>query len=212
MAIDDKQKEKLMRERLSLFKPSDLIHIAICVGSAVLCVIGIFKADSAPPIVVCSLTGLFFLAGIPLLFWIRSKGYKPDYVTKHELFVKNGKKNKHSPEVIEKWTGELIAFWTAHYDRTKIEMAFKGKLLVCLDEYKISVWGKFVHGYAGRGIAVIGWREPNGIAYAKSLFRHEMSHHILEYFTVWNETLHHKIFIEKGLEGIGKLEDSVRGK
>ena len=76
--------------------------------------------------------------------------------------------------------------------------ALAGITIFCLDVEKLSVWGRFVRGYTNGSDITIGWRDSE---YAKSLFRHELSHCILlRGGKGLDETTHHQIFAEKGLK------------
>ena len=196
-----------------VFSPLDILAPwAICLVSAALCVWGAVVAKSSAPRFVSLVTGVVFLAGIALWYLVRSNARKPDLTTKEGIGVIWGKFNKPSRQMVELWTNELRDFWMARtVSPTHEEVAsftitpwtlvrsLKDLTVICHDADHFSFWGRMVSGYAyGRDVA-IGFKPPD-MVYTDNLFRHEVSHHILDAAGVpWDEAKHHKIFQDAGL-------------
>lgn len=183
-----------------MFTWLDLVApIGICCLAAFLCYLGFRKSKKIPPKLVCAITGGFFLAFIPLWYVVRDQKIEPDYTSGYGLEVVQGVKNKCEKKQIDEWSKWLIDLWSGHYDVTCVRTSLKGKLVVCVDEEKLSVLGRAVRGYSHGRFSVVGW---NGkISYAESLFKHEVSHQIIGSCVMpFHEEEHHKLFKEKGLE------------
>jgi len=190
-------------ERTWIFTPLDLLAPwAVCLGSAALCIYAALagKVMGGSPVVakiIAFAVAALFLAGIPLWYFVRSRFRKFDLKTKHGLYVVHGQKNKPPLHDVETWTDELIFFWRSKDIGVSVP-ALAGITIFCLDVEKLSVWGRFVRGYTNGSDITIGWRDSE---YAKSLFRHELSHCILlRGGKGWDENTHHQIFAEKGLK------------
>jgi len=182
-----------------MFSWFDIITpIGTAVLATVLCVLGIIKSDKLAPKLVSLITMMVFIAAVPLVYAVRYKSLKVDYTTTYGLGVIQGTLNKCEESVVQQWENELINFWVAFYPN--VGTALDGKKLLCLDEEKInlSVAERFVRGYSTSTVAVIGWRD---ISYARSLFRHEVSHLILGAMGVpWDEKIQHDEMISYGLK------------
>lgn len=184
-----------------MFTWLDLIApIGVCLGSAALCLWAAIKGkakDRKVAVAISIATGVLFLAGIPAWYIVRGQMLKPDYTTSYGLDVVQGKLNKCEEPWVNEHTKWLIDFWSKHYDPAKVNESVKGKLLVCLDEEKLTVWGRFVRGYSQGKFSVIGW---NGkLTYSESLLKHELSHQIVMPFVPYSEEGHHQLFKEKKL-------------
>jgi hypothetical protein len=147
---------------------------------------------------ICIITGVVFAATIPAWYLVRNSGLKPDYMTGNGLEVVQGKKNKCLRADTESWTDETIKFWVAYYKLECVKKAIREGILVCRDEEKLSDFGKAFRGYSTGKAIVVGWNgKPE---YTKSLFIHELSHHILYFCEVpMSEKQHHEVFKTKGL-------------
>lgn len=182
-----------------MFQWLDLVApIGVSIVSVFLCVWGLTKAKVTGAKVACVACGLAFLAFTPAWYGLRCSGLTPDYTSMHGLKVVKGEKNLCSRELVEGWTSELITFWDEHC--TNVAPALQDKLVVCRDEEKIGVMGRWVRGYTTGSTAVIGW---NGkIGYTKSLFRHELSHIIamIACNKPYDEDAQHAYFKEVGLK------------
>ncbi|MBV6343783.1 hypothetical protein, partial [Candidatus Magnetobacterium casense] len=98
-----------------------------------------------------------------------------------------------------------IGFWekSAGAPRENQLVWLSGLMVHFLDEEKLSVMGRFVRGYSTGvgGVAVIG-RRDNDAKYVWNLFKHEVSHVILNGFGMpLDEKVHHEKF------AVLKLED-----
>lgn len=189
-------------ERTWVFTPLDLLAPwAVCLGSAALCIYAALagKVMGGSPVVAKIITfavAAVFLAGIPLWYFVRSRVRKYDLKTRHGLYVVLGQKNKPTLASVESWTDDLFDFWRSKNVGVSAT-TLAGLTVFCLDAEKLSIWGRFVRGYSTWSDITIGWRDAE---YVRSLFRHELSHHILyRAGQGWDETKHHQIFAETGL-------------
>ena len=174
-----------------MFSYFDLITpIGTAILASVLCIYAVTKAKDTAAKVISLLTMLVFLLSVPAVYWIRYASLRSDYKTTRGLGVVQGKVNTCQKEVVQVWEDELVKFWTPFFP--KATESLKNKKLICKDEEKLSITGleRFFRGYSTGTTAVIGWKD---LAYAKSLFRHEVSHLILmEMDIAPDEAVHHQ--------------------
>jgi len=200
----------MKKERLWVFTKLDLIiPWGTGIGAAVLCTLaaiyGVPMADGvAVARTISILTGLVFLASIPIWYFVRSRLRKYHYKTVHGLYVIQGNVNRPKLEEVEAWTVELLNHWAGaawtRPDGTKVLVgnhipseAIEGKTVFFRDEEKLSVWGRWVRAYAETEDVVIGWAAR--VDYVHGLFLHELSHLVLlAAGEPWDETWHHSIF------------------
>jgi hypothetical protein len=179
-----------------MFTWLDLIApIGTAVVAAVLCTLGVIKAKKLPPKIISAATGIVFLASIPAWYLIRSSGLKPDYTTSSGVEVKNGKHDQCSKDKVEANIKWLSTFWSKHY--TSFNQPLKGVLLVCLDEEKLTTFGRLVRGYSFGKYAVVGWNGKQ--SYTDSLVKHELSHFLVGRVDTkrpFDEAVHHAYFKE----------------
>lgn len=196
-----------------VFTPLDLIAPwLICLASAGLCAWGAVVA-TGPGRWVSAATGVVFLLGI-VAFYVIRYGYRlPDFVTAEGVAIVWGHQNKPSKELVEMWIKGLKDFWTSKVVQPvhepisaqltvtpwAIERALKDLTVICYDADHFSFWGRMVTGYAyGKDIG-IGFKGVD-MNYTASLFRHEVSHHILDAVgVIWDEERHHRVFKDVGL-------------
>ena len=178
-----------------MFTWLDLIApIGIGVVATVLCTWGALKAATSQAKIVCIITGSVFLSSIPIVYAIRYSGLIPDYRTTYGIQVKQGDKNRCVKEDIDKWSSWTVNFWSKQEACKDAEVdSLQGLLVVCRDEEKLSVLGRYVRGYQQYNVIVVGY---NGkLAYTESLYKHELSHYIVYKCGVeWNEQVHHDLF------------------
>lgn len=175
------------------FTPLDLLApIGICLGAAALCFVGGILPKEAPLAarIISIATGVLFLCGIPLWYFVRGKMLKPDFSTKHGLRIKLGKEvNRPTVEAIEKWTDDAVAFWANRVDRNnrglkqqskeEIYNNINGVLVVFVDRAKLTKMQYVMAGYTdGYSEIFIGYKSKPADRTEK-LFRHELSHVIL---------------------------------
>jgi len=174
-----------------MFSYFDLITpIGTAILASVLCIYAVTKAKDTAAKAVSLATMLVFLLTVPAVYWIRYASLKADYKTTRGLGVIQGKLNTCQQEVVQVWEDELMTFWTPFF--AKASESLKNKKLICKDEEKLSIskFDMFFRGYSNGYTAVIGWKD---IAYAKSLFRHEVSHLILTEMNIpYDEAVHHQ--------------------
>jgi len=204
------QEIQLMPYSRKLFQPLDLLApIGICAGAFTLCLIAAITA-SGPGRWVSAATGAVFLLGIPAWYWIRCKATKIDFITKHNISIVLGKlNNKQGKATIEQWTEELISFWISvsliRDDRpvvpsmAEVTKSISGLTGLFLDQERLGTLGRTVRGYSWGSMFAVGML-PNDPGYVKSIFRHEVSHHVLDKCG-WpmNEAAHHVMFQKVGL-------------
>jgi len=181
-----------------MFQLLDLVApIGIAAVSVFLCAWALTKAETSGARAACILCGIVFTSSIPAWYIVRYRARKADYVSTHRLRVRQGKLNRCERPVVEAWTEELIDLWASHCQGAA--KAIRDKLLVCVDQEKLSAAGRWVRGYSVGYAAVVGW--DGKLEYTKSLFRHEMSHIIASEACglPWNEKVHHEKFKEVGL-------------
>lgn len=184
-----------------MFTPIDLIFPwGICVIAVGLClwaaIKGKAKDRTAMRIATLGTAAVFVLA-IPGWYIARGILNNPDYVSSYGIEVVQGKINKCKQRDIDSWSEWVVNFWSSHYDTKKVQQSLKGKKLVCLDMEKIPTLTRYVRGVSHGRMSAIGW---NGeIEYTRSLFIHEMSHHIVDQFIPYDEQGHHNFFKEKNL-------------
>lgn len=166
--------------------------------AAALCIWAVIVAKNVPAKIVSAITGLCFIALIPIFYWVRADKTEYVYKTEQGVGVVVGKKNKCEKPDVEKEVQWVIDFWSKHYDASKVADSLKGKRLFCIDDAEFTVYGRWVRGVSFGNSAVVGWNgKPE---HTVSLIRHELSHLVLGGVgEVWNEDVHHKIFEEKGL-------------
>jgi hypothetical protein len=199
-----------------VFSPLDLIAPwFVCLLTAGLCFWGMVKALTVPGngvgAGISGGVGLVFLLAIPAYYWVRADTRNPAFCI-DTMGVIWGKINKPSKEMVSAWLEELTTFWLQKSvrplsDQTvrvtiiqpTIDRALSGLAVICHDTDHFSIFGRMVCGYSfGRDVA-IGYKPP-GMDYTASLFRHEVSHHILDAAgVVGDEERHHRIFKEVGL-------------
>ena len=204
-----------------LFRPLDLaIPLGSCLLAAVLCVLGAVKATTTPARIVCILTGVVFLAGLAGWYLIRWAATRHDFQTVHGIFVRRGKLNRPEKALIEKWTDALLEFWATTevakvYRLTPVDTArvISGVWAFFYDESRkevprSGVVKAFVVGYAWPwAIGICHPQVPVGgnaqkldKSYVQSLFRHELSHVIIELQTgIRGEEQQHSIFKDSQL-------------
>jgi hypothetical protein len=139
---------------------------------------GVLKADRIPAKITCVILILMFIAASVGWFVLRASGLKPVYFTEYNMGVVPGKVNTCPKDLINPAEVEAIAFWDKHYDRTCIAAAIPRVTLICKDEEAISTLTRLVRGYYNGVALVVGYNgKPS---YTKSLYIHELSHHIVE--------------------------------
>lgn len=203
-----------------LFKPIDLIApIGVCLISVALCIWGAVVALDIAAKCVSIATGVVFAAGPVVWYWMRRDYIRHDFQTIHGLFVRCGKENRPSKEHVEKWTDELLRFWpTTELAKVyplsgpDVARAVDGVWAIFYDEEKLLVRRPggamgFVYGYARpteigiRRAPTIAGR-PIDEAATRALFRHELSHVVVEkQVRITGEAEHHKIFQDVKLGG-----------
>jgi len=199
----------MTRERIWVFSYLDLIAPwGVALAAAALCayaaIHGVADGNPIAAKVVSIATGIVFLAMVPLWYFIRSKLRKYDYKTRHGLYVVLGKTNTPDQSMVEMWTAEVIAHWVGNtwtnsrgiqtlMSGAKVDSAVQGLTVFFRDEEKLSIWGRFVRGYSTDLDLTVGWnKNPD---YVHGLFRHELSHPILNAAgEPWNEDWHHQVF------------------
>lgn len=181
-----------------MFRWLDLI-IPIGTGllSFGLCAWGALSATELPGIIISWATGAVFLASIPVWYWVRSSGLRPDCTAAYGVEIKFGKENTPNLAAINSWLHALVAFWSDHYERSVIEESLRGKLVVFRDRERLTIFGRYVRGYAFSSVAVIGYKPS--LSYRASLFRHEVSHLVLGRTEGGDEKHHHDTFSDKKL-------------
>lgn len=197
----------------TLFKPIDLVSpLGVCLGSAALCIWGAAAAGSTSAKAVSIATGVVFLAGPVIWYLLRWSYIKHDFQTVHGLFVRLGKVNRPTKDHMERWTDELVNFWPTtelakvyHFTGSDVAKAIDGVWVIFSDNDRFLVQRPggvmgFVYGYARPNEifirnppTVLG--KPKDETATRLLFRHELSHVIVEKGTgIANETKHHRIF------------------
>ena len=206
-----------------LFRLRDL---AVPIGSgllaAALCAWGTVEAVTLPAKVICVLTGVAFLGSILGWYLMRWSYIKYDFQTVQGLLVRRGKLNRPEKAVVEKWTDELVDFWGSSelskvYPLTPrdIKKTLDGVWVSFSDEAAFFVRRSegtmgFVYGYARASeigvchppmAASVNARETEEAA-VRGLFRHELSHVIVEkQAKISVEDEHHRIFRDAKLGG-----------
>ena len=160
---------------------------------------GAIKGKTMPAKVISVVTGLIFIAGVPVTYGMRMAGTSYDYETMRGLRVRAGKINTCPKAEIQKLETDLVAFWAPKYPGKDVGSLLKGKYLICKDEEKLSIsqFEMFFRGYSTNTTAVIGWKDSN---YRNSLFRHEVTHLIFFGLGIpWDEAAHHKLMADSKL-------------
>lgn len=194
-----------------VFTPFDIVAPwLICLASAGLCTWGAVVAHG-PGRWVSTATGLVFLLGILAFYLVRGRKRMPDFEV-CGLGIVWGARNKPSKELVALWVRDLTTFWLgksitlSHAElsartitQSIVDKALTGMTVICYDADHFSFWGRQVCGYTfGRDVA-IGFKGED-MNYTASLFRHEVSHQILDAAGVlWDEARHHRIFQDVGL-------------
>jgi hypothetical protein len=159
-----------------MFHPVDLVApIGITVLAAVLCGLGIARAEKRAAKVVCALTAAVFLAGIPALYFMRWSARSCDYEVEN-IRVRQGKLNRCEKAQIAADVVWVRSWWQKHCPSkmAAVRRQLDDRLLVCVDQEKLGAAGRWARGYIWGSVVVVGW---NGdLDYTKSLIRHELSH------------------------------------
>ena len=180
-----------------------IIPWAVSLGTAAICGYGVYGGDTVAGKIISGLTGLAFLAFIPLWYWMRSKCFKADYVLENGLRVMLGKRNRPPIEAVRYWALFVENFWEKRKGERVKDMwkiGSTGKRCIFLDSEAITIWGRLVRGYSTSTDIVVGFPISavdfeSGKNYVRDLFGHEASHHALNAAGMpWNEKLHHAEF------------------
>lgn len=144
------------------------------------------------------------------LFVVRARSRRYDYMVGN-LRVRIGKRNNPPKDTVQKWLTSVTEFWgTTGYDVTKHHIAELERddcvsgLVAFVDQYKIVLdkWDMIVRAATDFDIIIVGIHSietfESDPEYVASLFRHEVSHLILNHCGVPGST-HHKLFKELGL-------------
>jgi len=191
-----------------MFVWMDLIPILITLLVLVLCIWGAVRAAATGGKVASGATGAVFVAVLVLFFVrIRCPAQTADYVTSGEMRVVG---EKLCPKAdVERWVSATIAFWTPLYlpsSTANLPNVTRGKLLACVDQEKLTAWGRYVRGYTDGQVIVLG-NKPGDPCYKVKLFVHELSHLCLGSIGVpWIEERHHAIFDQ---EKVSKVVDGI---
>lgn len=206
-----------------LFRPLDLaVPLGSCLLAAGLCAYGAITAKPIPAKFVCVVTGLAFLGGIVAWYLMRWSYIRHDFQTIHGLFVRRGKINRPAKSLVETWTDDLMRFW-AQSELAKVYLmapndtglAIDGVWVTFSDLEKVEVTRPgglrgFVVGFS-RGTEIFICHPKVGVADAgkiqkleeeavRSLFKHELSHVIVEKQAhITGEEEHHRIFRDSKL-------------
>jgi hypothetical protein len=166
-------------------------------------VLGFFRAEEAPARAISLATGAVFLTAVPLWYFVRSIKRK-FHLQIDGLYIVYGKMNRPAEHLLEFWLEELVAHWKLATWRSsgalqsisedEICQALEGVTVFFIDQEAISVLGRLVRGYSWGRDCVVGFRLGSP-EYTRSLFRHEVSHQVLNKAgESWNEKKHHAIF------------------
>ena len=195
-----------------VFTPLDILAPwLVCLLSAGLCTWGAVAAIDVPAKIVSAVTGLVFVLGIPVFYIVRGRRRTPNFETRG-MGVVWGTRNKPSKELVEMWVRGLIDFWLGKnvmrthapdsavtITQSMVDRALEGLLVIRYDADHFSFWGRMVRGYASGKTIGIGFKGED-MTYTASLFKHEVSHQILDVAGVlWDETRHHNVFLKTGL-------------
>lgn len=177
------------------FTIGDYVMSLVCLVCIGLGVFGGIIAGPIPAKIASFGAASAFLAGIIILIVWRHKSPKHDYKTKFGLMVRLGKKNRPSRTQVTAWMNELYAIWYPVYQSP---LDLSDKFVVFVDKEKISAFGKFFRGFTWGNTAVVGMKKDESTdQYTYSLFRHEVSHLILDvYGEKWDEEHHHRLMKE----------------
>jgi hypothetical protein len=148
-------------------------------------------------------TGVVFLAMVPAWYLVRSIKRR-FHLQVAGMYIILGKLNKPDERTIAAWVEALVEHWKSATWRSagqprsmsedQVKLALEGLSVFFVDKEKLSVLGRLVRGYSWRRDCVVGFRigEPQ---YTGSLFRHEVSHQVLDKAgEPWDEKRHHAIF------------------
>lgn len=164
-----------------------------------LCIWGILKTDKTVAKFICAITAAVFVLAIPAVYLMRYSSSKYDWGTFRGMRVVQGKLNKCEQSTVQSWENDLVGLWGKVMPLVTVVESLNKKYLICKDEERLSLEGveRFFRGYSTDAAAVIGWRD---LAYAKSLYRHEVSHLILSYSGVpYDESIQHQKMKEANL-------------
>jgi hypothetical protein len=205
-----------------LFRPLDLVvPLGSCLLAAGLCMMGVMGQYPTPAKIVCAVTGLLFLATPVVWYIMRWVGIRYDYQTVQGIFVRRGKVNRPEKPAVEKWTDELVQFWSDSemskvykLNTTAILLAISNVWATFSDMDKVEVprpsgLRGFVVGYAREAevlicLPMISGGSGNAHILEEeaihSLFKHELSHIIIGKQTgITGEEEHHRIFRDNNL-------------
>lgn len=186
-----------------------IIPWGLSIGAAIGCIVALVKGvplGNSPTAgrVIAVATGLVFLGFIPLWYWIRGRNWKVSFVLENGLQIVLGKRNRPSKSDLSTWSYEVFQIWIEDYLPSEVNTSVKDKYAVFLDKEKISVWDRLVRGYSTKTQIVCGIKDDaadfeDGKGYVKGIFKHELSHQILDACgEPWDEEKHHQLMKEKG--------------
>lgn len=161
-------------------------------------VFGIWGGIVAPEVggkVASLLTAAAFTVVTVVIYVLRWRFWRYDYKTKHGLRVTLGEKNRPARASVEEWSQWTVDFWVGQkWPAEDVLAALKNARVIFVDQesYSVPNFAKLVYGaYDGR-LMSIGTKAP------ESVFKHELSHRILDKLGVqWDK--HHDIFALRGL-------------
>lgn len=161
-----------------MFHPMDLVApLGIALLAVALCTWGFIKAKNTPARIACALTAAAFCGCTAGLYVMRHLSRKADYTTMQGVRVRQGIKNKCEKSWVTSEVQWVLDWWAKQCPdkgMTAVAAAVDDRLLVCVDEERLSAAGRWVRGYTWGSVAVVGWN--GNPAYTSSLIRHELSH------------------------------------
>ena len=203
-----------------VFTPLDLVAPwGVGLGSAGLCLWAVLAGQplGGQPLaakVITGVVGLLFLLGIPCWYWVRGAKRSPTYVTANGLAVVVGKVHQPGRLQVGQWVENVIGAWgrrsftgadgrSHQLQRPDVLKGVEGSTAWFVDKEKLSVWGRWVRGYAQGRDVVIGMKTLDKSwdhDHTESLLKHELSHLVLDRNgEPWNEQHHHQIFTTIGV-------------
>ena len=174
-----------------MFNKLDILTFGIAATAIALCALGAVVGQKLTAQLVSAGTGLTFLVCSAALVVMKVSAWSADFVTRRGIRVRFGSVNRPTLAQVEGWTDALLKKLRKRFIVTP---ELDGVMVVFVDSDKMSVFGRWVRGYADGRVAVIGSTGTAG------LFGHEVGHiALLRLGVEWDEAKQHAILAELGL-------------
>lgn len=175
---------------LDLIAPIGINLIALVFG-----IWGAIVSDAVGGKVSCIATAVAFTVVSAVIYILRWRFWRYDYKTKYGVRVTLGKTNKPTKSIVEGWSEWTVSFWIGQkWPEAEVWAALKGARVRFIDaeSYYVSGFAKLVYGAYDGSFMSVGTKNP------ESVFKHELSHRILDKLGIpWDK--HHDIFALRGL-------------